>query len=88
MKLQESNIIIISGDKENAIVNIPINTIVKILAYFGRQVPVLFIYVKPIMGANIRRILKMTDKSSQYFDPCSTSMFFPQLWLLIYIIIL
>ncbi|XP_042230537.1 putative mediator of RNA polymerase II transcription subunit 26 [Homarus americanus] len=51
--------------------DIPIKSIIKILAHFGRSLPVLFIYIKPSTAASIRRLLKMTDKTGHYFDPCS-----------------
>ncbi|CAL4077566.1 unnamed protein product [Meganyctiphanes norvegica] len=64
---------IIEGDeKEMVTIDIPIKKIVKILAYFGRSLPVIFVYVKPSMGSSIRNALKMTDKSGFYFDPCSS----------------
>jgi len=61
------------GDKkEGEILDIPITKIVKILAHFGRCLPVFFVYVKPSVGRNIRKALKMTDPSGLYFDPCSS----------------
>ncbi|CAL4096481.1 unnamed protein product [Meganyctiphanes norvegica] len=44
----------------------------KILAHFGRGcLTMFFVYVRPSMGNIIRNILKMTDQSGVYFDPCS-----------------
>lgn len=51
--------------------DIPVKSVVKILVHFGRSLPVFFIYVKPSTAANIRRLLKMTDRNGYYFDPCS-----------------
>ncbi|CAL4081453.1 unnamed protein product, partial [Meganyctiphanes norvegica] len=58
-------------EKEMITIDIPIKKIVKILAHFGRSLPVFFVYVKPSMGITIRNALKMKDKSGFYFDPCS-----------------
>ncbi|XP_066937467.1 sentrin-specific protease 6-like isoform X5 [Macrobrachium rosenbergii] len=51
--------------------DIPIKSIVKVLAHFGKSLPVFFLYLKPSLAESIRRTLKMTDKNGLYFDPCS-----------------
>ncbi|ROT66374.1 hypothetical protein C7M84_015603 [Penaeus vannamei] len=62
---------VIEDSSEPVSFDIPIKSIVKILVHFGRSLPVLFIYVRPSTAANIRRILKMSDRNGFYFDPCS-----------------
>ncbi|XP_063614094.1 uncharacterized protein LOC134787271 isoform X2 [Penaeus indicus] len=62
---------VIEDTSEPVSFDIPIKSIVKILVHFGRSLPVLFIYVRPSTAANIRRILKMSDRNGFYFDPCS-----------------
>ncbi|XP_068221307.1 uncharacterized protein [Palaemon carinicauda] len=51
--------------------DIPIKSIVKVLAHFGKSLPVFFLYLKPSLAESVRKTLKMTDRNGLYFDPCS-----------------
>ncbi|CAL4089886.1 unnamed protein product, partial [Meganyctiphanes norvegica] len=63
---------ITKGDEnEMMTIDIPINKVVKVLAHFGRSLPVFFVYVQPSVAKTIQNSLKMTDQSGLYFDPCS-----------------
>lgn len=66
-----------SDSTESVAFDIPIKGVLKILVHFGRSLPVFFVYVKPLVAANIRRLLNMTDKNGYYFDPCSHGMLKP-----------
>ena len=63
-----------TSEKESAVINIPRKSILKMLAQLGKNVPALFIYLRPSICVNIRRILKMSDKNDEsfYFDSSST----------------
>ncbi|XP_075233482.1 uncharacterized protein LOC142331448 isoform X2 [Lycorma delicatula] len=52
-------------------VRIPYSQIVKVLAHYGRGLPVFFIYTTPLMGSKIRDVLKMISKDGFYYDPAS-----------------
>ncbi|RZF40329.1 hypothetical protein LSTR_LSTR006938 [Laodelphax striatellus] len=59
---------------ENVKIGIPWESIVKILAHFGKGMPVIFIYTTAPMGAKIRKMLGMTDKNNfPYYDPASAN---------------
>ncbi|XP_075233177.1 uncharacterized protein LOC142331278 isoform X2 [Lycorma delicatula] len=52
-------------------VRIPYSQIVKVLANYGRGLPVFFIYTTPLMGSKIRDVLNMISEDGFYYDPAS-----------------
>ena len=48
----------------------------RILHYFGRTMPVIFVYIKPKAASRIRDQLHMVDKEGPYFDPLGTGKYF------------
>nr|XP_022918733.1 uncharacterized protein LOC111427716 [Onthophagus taurus] len=63
-------------------VKIDRSKIVKVLANFQKALPVIFYYVSPMMGAQIRNILGMEKGSEYYFDPISKQEAFKRITIL------
>lgn len=61
---------------ETIVVKIPIDDIAKVLIHSGRKLPVMFYYVSVQMGARVRSLLNMTNKSENYFNPHSKGKMF------------
>ncbi|CAL7933812.1 unnamed protein product [Xylocopa violacea] len=59
----------LGNDKAIVTLDINIEDIVKILAHFGKPIPVIFFYTTPDSGAMIRELLGMQDPSGPYYDP-------------------
>ena len=55
-------------------VNIDSTEVVKILFHFGKQMPVIFLYVKAEVAHRIRMVLGMENKSKNYYDPTSSGV--------------
>lgn len=53
-------------------IDIPIENVVKILAYYGEPVPTIFIYTIHLAAVGIRFLLNMNENNKNYtFDPIS-----------------
>ena len=49
-------------------INIPMFDVWKVLAHFGKSMPLLFLYISPSACVKARRMLKMTNSQSFYLD--------------------
>ncbi|KAF2356454.1 Ulp1 protease family C-terminal catalytic domain [Trinorchestia longiramus] len=52
-------------------VNIGMSDIIQVNYHFGKQMPVIFFFLKARAGARIRGVLGMHDPKLNYYDPCS-----------------
>ena len=58
----------IVNPSEVVVISIPMKDILKVLAHFGKSMPLLFLYVTPSACQKARKLLKMTNSQSFYFD--------------------
>ena len=58
----------IVNPSEVVVISIPMKDILKVLAHFGKSMPLLFLYVTPSVCQKARKLLKMTNSQSFYFD--------------------
>jgi len=49
-------------------INIPMSDVLKVLAHFGKSMPLLFLYISPSACVRARRTLKMTNSQSFFLD--------------------
>ena len=62
----------IVNPSEAVIISIPMKDILKVLAHFGKSMPLLFLYICPSACQKTRKLLKMTNSQSFYIDVQST----------------
>ena len=58
----------IINPNEVVTLNIPMKEVYKVLAHFGKQMPLLFLYISPAACQKTRKMLKMTNSQSFYLD--------------------
>jgi len=58
----------IINTNEVVTINIPMSDVLKVLAHFGKSMPLLFLYISPAACLRARKILKMTNSQSFYLD--------------------
>jgi len=58
----------IINTSEVVTINIPMSDVLKVLAHFGKSMPLLFLYISPSACVRARRTLKMTNSQSFYLD--------------------
>jgi len=58
----------ILNPNEVVTLNIMVQDVLKVLAHFGKSMPLLFLYVSPASCSKIRSCLKMTNKQSFFLD--------------------
>ena len=58
----------IINPSEVVTLNIPMKEVYKVLAHFGKQMPLLFLYISPAACQKTRKMLKMTNSQSFYLD--------------------
>ena len=61
----------LKDEKEIVKISFNRNQIVKVLVNFNKLLPVIFYYLVPSVGLQIRDQLNMTQEDDMYFDPCS-----------------
>jgi len=49
-------------------INIPMSDVLKVLAHFGKSMPLLFLYISPAACSRARKTLKMTNSQSFFLD--------------------
>uniref|UniRef100_A0A8D8Y097 Sentrin-specific protease 7 n=2 Tax=Cacopsylla melanoneura TaxID=428564 RepID=A0A8D8Y097_9HEMI len=65
-------LVVPNGNQPHVQVKIFRHEIVKVLAHFGKGMPVIFYYIRAHVGPRIRELLNMNTKSCKfYFDPSS-----------------
>jgi len=62
----------IINPSELVTINIVMKDILKVLVHFGKQMPLLFLYISPSACQKTRKLLKMTNSQSFYLDVQST----------------
>ena len=62
----------ITNNSEVVTINILTKDIFKVLIYFGKKMPLLFLYISPSTCQETRKLLRMTNSQSLYFDVEST----------------
>jgi len=62
----------ILNQDELVTIDIPTKNVVKVMAHFGNDLPLLFFYVSPSECGKIRKLLKMTSSHSFYLDLLSS----------------
>jgi len=58
----------ILNQAEVVTINIPMADVLKVLAHFGKSMPLLFLYISPSACGRARKSLKMTSSQSFYLD--------------------
>jgi len=58
----------IINTSEVVTINIPMSDVLKVLAHFGKSMPLLFLYISPSACVRARRTLKMTNSQSFFLD--------------------
>ena len=61
----------ILNPKVVVIINIAMKDILKVHAHFGKQMPLLFLYISPAACQKTRKLLKMTNSQSFYLEVTS-----------------
>ena len=61
----------ILNPNEVVTINIVMKDILKVLAHFGKQMPLLFLYISPTACQKTRKLLKMTNSQSFYLEVTS-----------------
>ena len=62
----------ITNPDEVITLNIVMKDVLKVLIHFGKQMPLLFLYISPSACQKTRKLLKMTNSQSFYLDVQST----------------
>ena len=58
----------IMNESEVVTISIPMTDVLKVLAHFGKSMPLLFLYISPTACMKARKTLKMTNSQSFYLD--------------------
>lgn len=72
----------LTGTCESKTIIVKKKDIIKVLVNFQKLLPVVFYYVTPSVGQNIRNTLGMIDGSDTFFDPLSTVESFKRITIL------